>query len=45
MAAQKLAPLTSRPMDLIAVLWFVMHIPTTLIIDVQSSESEAEGGC
>jgi hypothetical protein len=26
----------TRPVHLIAVLWFLIHIPTTLLIDIQS---------
>lgn len=29
--------LFARPIHLIAVLWFLLHIPTTLLIDIQSS--------
>jgi hypothetical protein len=31
------ASLFSRPLHLIAVLWFLIHIPTTLLVDIQSS--------
>ncbi|KAI0032295.1 transmembrane protein 6/97 [Vararia minispora EC-137] len=29
-------PLTSRPVDLLYVLYFLMHIPVTLLIDCQA---------
>jgi hypothetical protein len=35
--------LFSRPIHLLAVLWFLIHIPTTLLVDIQSSELRARG--
>jgi hypothetical protein len=35
--------LLSRPIHLIAVLWFLVHIPTTLLVDIQSSMLQQAG--
>lgn len=37
--------LFARPIHLLAVLWFVMHIPTTLLIDIQSSGCQLAWRC
>jgi len=32
------APLTSRPFDLVCFLYFVSHIPITILVDSQAGE-------
>lgn len=34
-----------RPWDLLCVLWFVAHIPMTVLLDAQSSEPQQLPGC